>query len=119
MQIRSVKTLAVVFLLVFALAGCDKQTQSGFTRPPAPVSVVAAVKQDVPVYLDSVGKSVASEVVSIQPQVSGRITEIHFTDGAGLEDRRSPFHNRHAAVRGPAPVCRSHPCSEQGPTGIG
>ena len=36
-------------------------------------------------YFDSVGKSVASEVVSIQPQVSGRITAIHFTDGEDLK----------------------------------
>ena len=72
MQMRSVKALAAAFLFAIGLAGCDNKTQSGFTRPPAPVSVVAAVKQDVPVYLDSVGKSVASEVVSIQPQVSGR-----------------------------------------------
>ncbi len=85
MQIRSVKALAVAFLSVIVLVGCDKQTQSGFTRPPAPVSVTAAVTQDVPVYLDSVGKSVASEVVSIQPQVSGRITAIHFTDGEDLK----------------------------------
>jgi multidrug efflux system membrane fusion protein len=54
-------------------------------RPPAPVSVAAAVAQDVPVYLDAIGKCVAREVVSIQPQVSGRITEIHFTDGANLK----------------------------------
>ena len=85
MQIRSVKALAVFLLLVIALAGCDKRTQTGFTRPPAPVTVVAAVKQDVPVYLDGIGKSVASEVVSIQPQVSGRITAIHFTDGEDLK----------------------------------
>jgi membrane fusion protein, multidrug efflux system len=86
MQMRSLKALAVACMMVITLAGCgDKQTQSGFTRPPAPVSVVSAVKQDVPVYLDSVGKSVASEVVSIQPQVSGRITAIHFTDGEDLK----------------------------------
>lgn len=85
MQMRSVKALATAFLFAIGLTGCDNKTQSGFTRPPAPVSVVAAVKQDVPVYLDSVGKSVASEVVSIQPQVSGRITAIHFTDGDDLK----------------------------------
>ena len=28
---------------------------------------------------------VAREVVSIQPQVSGRITQIHFTDGADVK----------------------------------
>ena len=54
-------------------------------RPPAAVSVVAAVTQDVPVYLDEVGRCVAREVVSVQPEVSGRITEIHFTDGADLK----------------------------------
>ena len=41
--------------------------------------------QDVPTYLDAIGKTVAREVVSIQPQVSGRITKIHFTDGANVK----------------------------------
>jgi hypothetical protein len=49
MQMRSVKALTVAFLLANVLAGCDKQPQSRFTRPPAPVTVVSAVKQDVPV----------------------------------------------------------------------
>ena len=31
------------------------------------------------------GKIVAREVVSIQPQVSGRITQIHFVDGADVK----------------------------------
>jgi multidrug efflux system membrane fusion protein len=75
--------MSVGLFVVLALvnAGCDKKGPSGFERPPAPVSVAAAVTRDVPVYLDTIGKTVASEVVSIQPQVSGRITEIHFTDG--------------------------------------
>jgi multidrug efflux pump subunit AcrA (membrane-fusion protein) len=34
--------------------------------------------------MDALGKIVAREVVSIQPQVSGRITQIHFTDGANV-----------------------------------
>lgn len=54
-------------------------------RPPAVVTVSAAVTQDVPVYVDEVGRCVARESVSVQPQVSGRITEIHFTDGADLK----------------------------------
>lgn len=85
MRVRAVKAFIVAFLLATVLAGCEKNTESGLKRPPAPVSVVAAVTRDVPVYLDSIGKSVASEVVSIQPQVSGRITEIHFFDGADLK----------------------------------
>jgi membrane fusion protein, multidrug efflux system len=72
-------------LLAALLAGCQKNAQSGVTRPLPMVTVFAAISQDVPAYLDSIGKTVASEVVSIQPQVSGRITEIHFTDGADVK----------------------------------
>lgn len=67
------------------LAGCGDKQAAAFERPPAPVTVAAAIAQDVPTYIDAVGKTVAREVVSIQPQVSGRITEIHFTDGAHLK----------------------------------
>jgi multidrug efflux system membrane fusion protein len=66
-------------------AGCGKQTEATFERPPAPVSVATASTEDAPVYIDAVGKMVAREVVSIQPQVSGRITRIHFTDGADVK----------------------------------
>src|SRR5581483_1007830 len=65
--------------------GCSKQAAAEFTRPPAPVSVVTAVSKDVPVYLDEVGKCVAREVVSVQPQVSGKITEILFKDGQDVK----------------------------------
>src|SRR2546426_825806 len=62
-----------------------QQAPPAFERPPAPVSVVAAVTRDVPIYLDEIGKFVAREVVTIQPQVTGRITKIHFTDGADVK----------------------------------
>ena len=66
-------------------AGCGQNAPAAFDRPPAPVAVVAAVAQDVPDYLDEVGKTVASEMVAIQPQISGPITAIHFRDGADLK----------------------------------
>lgn len=47
--------------------------------------MATAVAQDVPQYIDAIGKFVAREVVSIQPQVSGRITQIHFADGADVK----------------------------------
>ena len=67
------------------ILGCGKSNDSAVERPPAPVTVAAAITQNVPVYIDAVGKIVAREVVSIQPQVSGRITRIHFTDGADVK----------------------------------
>jgi len=65
--------------------GCRSTAQQSFERPPAPVEIAPATSQDVPTYLDAIGKTVAREVVSIQPQVSGRITGIHFTDGANVK----------------------------------
>ena len=80
-----VRALSLVSLSALVFAGCEKKAPASFERPPAPVVVTAAVTQDVPIYLDEIGKFVAREVVSIQPQVSGRITQIHFTDGADVK----------------------------------
>src|SRR6266513_3675204 len=78
--------LYLLGLTTAVFTGCtNRAAQHGFDRPPAPVSVTAAVMQDVPNYIDAIGKTVAREVVSIQPQVSGRILKIHFTDGANVK----------------------------------
>lgn len=77
--------LYLIGLSACVFTGCRSGAQTNFDRPPAPVSVATAVAQDVPTYLDAIGKTVAREVVSIQPQVSGRITKIHFADGADVK----------------------------------
>jgi membrane fusion protein, multidrug efflux system len=82
---RFVAVLYVTGLSACLLTSCVNKAQQNFERPPAPVSVTEAVTQDVPTYLDAIGKTVAREVVSIQSQVSGRITRIHFTDGANVK----------------------------------
>src|SRR5438270_13205444 len=79
------KIFVLVCSAALVLAGCAKTAPPAFERPPAPVIVAAATSQDVPLYLDEVGRCVAREVVSVQPEVSGRITEIHFTHGADLQ----------------------------------
>src|ERR1044072_5316808 len=76
--------LGILLVLSAALAGCVNKAQPNFERPPAPVVVSTAVSQDVSTYMDALGKIVSRETVSIQPQVSGRITKIHFTDGANV-----------------------------------
>jgi len=76
--------LAIVLISTAMLAGCANQAQPNFERPPAPVVVSTAVSQDVSNYMDALGKIVARETVAIQPQVSGRITKIHFSDGANV-----------------------------------
>jgi multidrug efflux system membrane fusion protein len=68
---------------ILLFTGCDKAGSAppSFERPPAPVTVAVAEQKDVPVYIDAIGTSVAREMVSIRPQISGRITQLHFTDG--------------------------------------
>lgn len=83
--LMSLGALSLACFSILSLAGCESQAAPSFQRPPAPVSVVDAVSRDVPVYLDEIGKVVPREVVSVQPQVSGRITEIHFVDGADVK----------------------------------
>lgn len=86
LRLRPDLPLSLLLPGILALTGCSRQqAPPAFERPPAPVTVVVAYSQDVPVYIDRPGKCGALEVVSIQPQVSGRITQIHFTDGADLK----------------------------------
>jgi multidrug efflux system membrane fusion protein len=77
--------IALLITGLFSLSGCVNKAQQNFERPPAPVKISAAVSQDVSSYLDALGKIVARETVAIQPQVSGRIMKIHFTDGANVK----------------------------------
>jgi multidrug efflux system membrane fusion protein len=54
-------------------------------RPPAAVVVTRAVAQDVPIYIEQIGKTSAINSVVIQPQVDGTITEVHFKDGSDVK----------------------------------
>jgi multidrug efflux system membrane fusion protein len=82
------KTLALAgsALLLLTITACSKSSvQAAPAMPPPPlVTVVKATSQDVPKYLDEIGRNAAFESVTVTPQVSGRITERHFRDGENL-----------------------------------
>ncbi len=84
---RDRRDLLLLLGLLALASGCTRAAGAAAPpeRPPAPVTVSAALERDVPVYLEAIGKSTARETVSIQPQVSGPITKIHFTDGADVK----------------------------------
>jgi multidrug efflux system membrane fusion protein len=84
-MLRGNKKLYLACAFSVLLTACAKKDPPPMERPPSTVTVATAVAQDVPRYLDEVGHTVAREVVSIQPEVSGRITQIHFADGANLK----------------------------------
>jgi multidrug efflux system membrane fusion protein len=80
-------------LLLLATAGCNRSNvQAAAPAMPAPlVTVVKATAQDVPKYLDEIGRNAAFESVTVTPQVSGRIVERHFQDGENLKQGQLLF----------------------------
>jgi len=79
------KLIPLVSIILASLSvGCERKEAALKLpqRPPASVSVTPAVAKDVPVYLEEIGRTTAVESVTIQPQVTGRVIDIHFTDGA-------------------------------------
>lgn len=68
-----------------ALTSCSRNNVQAAPAMPAPlVTVVKATAQDVPRYLDEIGRNTAFESVTVTPQVGGRIVERHFQDGENL-----------------------------------
>lgn len=76
----------VVLVLAVLVVGfrAKKKAPPSFERPPAAVTLAVASARDVPVYLDEIGKTVAREMVTVSPQVTGRMMEIDFTDGGDV-----------------------------------
>ena len=78
-----VPLIAVAAMSLLFVPGCNRSNQqAGFSMPPAAVVIAPVTTADVPVYLDEIGKTSAKEVVTIQPQVSGKLQARFFADGA-------------------------------------
>ncbi|MFZ0761326.1 MAG: efflux RND transporter periplasmic adaptor subunit [Candidatus Sulfotelmatobacter sp.] len=79
--------LGLAAVLLLTTAGCSRgSVQAAGPALPAPlVTVVTATAQDVPKYLDEIGRNAAFESVMVTPQVGGRIVERHFQDGENLK----------------------------------
>src|SRR5215469_16120545 len=86
MMVKRYLVSAAVALPLLMTVACNKgNVQAAAPGMPAPlVTVVRASVQDVPKYLDEIGRNAAFEAVTVTPQVGGRITERHFTDGENL-----------------------------------
>jgi membrane fusion protein, multidrug efflux system len=88
---KSKRGFLVGGIAVLVLAGLvvgfrgGKKAPPAFERPPAAVTLAVATARDVPVYLDEIGKTVAREMVTVSPQVTGRLTEIQFKDGGDVK----------------------------------
>jgi len=78
--------LAMVLLLLLAFAACqsadskDKQALAASTRA-VPVGVVAALQQDMPVYLTGLGSATAFNTVAVKSRVDGQLVQVNFKEG--------------------------------------
>jgi membrane fusion protein, multidrug efflux system len=76
--------LGVAFLCI----SCNRsnaRADNPVALPPPLVTVVTAKSQDVPRYLDEIGRNMAFESVNVMPQISGAVTERKFQDGDNLK----------------------------------
>jgi multidrug efflux system membrane fusion protein len=71
--------MAALFSVV--LVACGQKPEAARSAPPKNVLVTRVRTVDVPVQLHEFGRLTSPETVNIQPQVSGRVTEVHFVEG--------------------------------------
>src|SRR5215469_2205851 len=75
-------TLGLLPASVFMFpAGCSKKAEAPAPAAPKNVLVTRVRTMDVPIQVHEFGRISSPETVNIQPQVSGRVTEVHFVDG--------------------------------------
>jgi membrane fusion protein, multidrug efflux system len=83
---RSALAFSLFALSAIVLSGCDQQSATGqSTAAPKNVLVTKVRAADVPVQIHEFGRVVSPESVNIQPQVSGRVTEVHFVEGQDVK----------------------------------
>jgi multidrug efflux system membrane fusion protein len=68
-------------LAAFALVGCGKTESGPPPKPPVPVTVADARREQAPLELTAVGTVEARSTVEIRSQVSGQVLRVHFQEG--------------------------------------
>jgi membrane fusion protein, multidrug efflux system len=71
----------LIFFLSLAIAGCGEKQMTNAPSAAKNVLVTKVQAMDVPVQLHEFGRLSSPESVNVQPQVNGRIMEVHFTEG--------------------------------------
>ncbi|HUD41298.1 MAG TPA: efflux RND transporter periplasmic adaptor subunit [Dokdonella sp.] len=85
--IITVVAVLVVAAVAWRIVGAPKNPREGQNRDegPIPVTAVAAVAQDVPLFLTALGTVQALNTVTISAQVSGQLTALHFREGQAVK----------------------------------
>lgn len=88
----SLGVLLVVAVVLVRCMGGDGEQRSfqggggdGEDDGPVPVTVQAAERKDVPVYLTALGTATALNTVTVNPQVGGQLLEVNFREGQAVK----------------------------------
>jgi membrane fusion protein, multidrug efflux system len=81
--------LSLIFLAILTISlclpACRKQPAAGGRKPVVPVVVGDITRKDMPVTVRAIGRVSSPATVSIKPQVTGPISQVHFTDGQAVK----------------------------------
>jgi multidrug efflux system membrane fusion protein len=81
-RVRGNPAVAVISVIaLFAAAGCTDKAAPPPDTPVVPVMVAKAVVKPMPIELHAIGTGQASSTVSIESQVAGIVSEVHYTQG--------------------------------------
>jgi multidrug efflux system membrane fusion protein len=80
------KFIFVTALFSMFLVACGPKPETARTTQTKNVLVTRVQTMDVPVQLHEFGRLTSPETVNIQPQVSGRVTEVHFVEGQEVKN---------------------------------
>jgi membrane fusion protein, multidrug efflux system len=85
--VLTVVVIAAALVYVFTKSSPAPQTRSRFSAVsgPVPVLATAAIKANVPVYLDAVGTVKALNSVTVRPQVDGKLLSVAFKEGEDVK----------------------------------
>ena len=80
-QFCLVPATAVSLALALLLAASPAQAQEDCVY----VDLAEATQKDLPVVLHGIGTLQAEEEVTVTPEISGRVTKVHFRDGQRVD----------------------------------
>lgn len=79
------RTRLWIYLSVLAMSGCGEKRSTVTAPSPKNVLVTEVRTMDAPVQMHEFGRVSSPQNGNVQPQVSGRITEVHFVEGQDVK----------------------------------
>lgn len=66
---------------LLSLMGCSNSKEKKYEAHAIPVFSEEVTSRDVPIYFESIGSLLPSQIVEIRPQASGMLKNVHFSEG--------------------------------------